>query len=139
MSGCVEEDLGHAVEEGVPVKVSLDLGTRIFFLERGLSSRGNTPTFDEEQMISTGADVITIGVDGRASGNLYLDRCVADIQFSIKSEYETTDGHTVTFEPTNYYPCLGDNGERVGQSRLVAYRCVRDATPEDFASATPVR
>ena len=32
--------------------------------------------------------------------------------------------------------CLGDKGERVGQSRLVAYRCVRDATPEDFASAT---
>ena len=115
--GSISEYIASLKELAEGGSSSAELGTRIFFLERGLSSRGNTPTFDEEQMISTGADVITIGVDGRASGNLYLDRCVADIQFSIKSEYQTTDGHTVTFEPTNYYLYNIPAGTRLAPGR----------------------
>ena len=100
---------------------SADLGRSLFFLEREFSQRGNTPTFDEQQMIMTGADVVTIGIDGKVTGdpngNLYLERCIADIQFKIAQEYKNQDNHTVTFSASNYYVYNIAGGTRLAPGR----------------------
>lgn len=105
---------------------SAELGRSLFFLEREFSQRGNTPTFDEQQMIMTGADVVTIGIDGTVTGesqdnpdgNLYLERCIADIQFKIAQEYINQDNHhTVTFSASNYYVYNIAGGTRLAPGR----------------------
>ena len=102
---------------------SEELGKSLFFLARDFSQRGNTPTYDDENMIMTGADVITIdengnvsGNSGNPNGNIYLERCIADIQFNIAQESKN-NGHTITFNASNYYVYNIPGGTRLAPGR----------------------
>lgn len=97
-------------------KSAEELGKSLFFLQRVFSQDGNTPTFDEQQMIMTGADQVTIEKDN-PTGNLYLQRCIADIQFNIGQEYTNTDGHTISFNASNYYVYNIPAGTRLSPNR----------------------
>ena len=116
----VDELRREALDEGMS---SAELGRSLFFLERGFSEYGNTPTFDDQQMIMTGADVITIDDNGKVSGNsgnpngnIYLERCIADIQFNIAQGSEN-NGHTITFNASNYYVYNIPGGTRLAPGR----------------------
>ncbi len=118
----VDELRREALDEGMS---SAELGRSLFFLERGFSEYGNTPTFDDQQMIMTGADVITIDENGNVTGssnpdgnrNLYLERCIADIQFNIQQEYKKSNGNTITFNASNYYVYNIPGGTRLAPGR----------------------
>lgn len=116
----VDELRREALDEGMS---SAELGRSLFFLERGFSEYGNTPTFDDQQMIMTGADVITIYENGNVTGssnsggNLYLERCIADIQFNIQQEYKKSNGNTITFNASNYYVYNIPGGTRLAPGR----------------------
>lgn len=117
----VDELRREALYEGMS---SAELGRSLFFLERGFSEYGNTPTFDDQQMIMTGADVITIDENGNVTGssnnpdgNLYLERCIADIQFNIQQEYKKSNGNTITFNASNYYVYNIPGGTRLAPGR----------------------
>lgn len=119
-SAYVAELKREALEAGMK---SEELGKSLFFLAREFSQRGNTPTYDDENMIMTGADVITIdengnvsGNSGKPDGNIYLERCIADIQFNIAQESEN-NGHTITFNASNYYIYNIPGGTRLAPGR----------------------
>lgn len=108
------ESLRTGAETGMS---SSQLGSSLFFLSKTFSDNGNTPTFDEQQMIMTGADKISIDGNGNPSGTLYLERCVADIQFVITSENDITTGDSISFIPTNYYIYNIPAGTRLAPNR----------------------